>query len=415
MRAFRWAILGMLVVGIGCEPGGGPLLRRRTGSGAGQSSGGGGGGGGGGVAQSCLHDFGPSGPARHLTTFLQSTATFVNTASELERSLLDSCTRMGHDLQIPDGEMQPSSQDVPPVRAACSRVERQLREDYAAVRGAANARVEVDSTPPVCRVSVDGYAQCMGRCDASYTPAQVPRCEGGEIRGRCSGQCSGRCAVEVHGSCSGRCEGTCSGSCTGICQGHCEGTCAVRAADGSCNGACQGTCQGSCSAGCTGGCEGQCELSGQAHCEAECRGGCSVQYTEPVCTGRLVPPQADVNCNASCEARVHAEATCTPGHTTVRVEGGVTPDIQARAGRLRAAVESGMPAVRAAADKLQRLQASAQALVQSGSQVAGSIQMLGLEAIACASQATTTLPRATVSVSVSVEVSASVSGSVGSR
>lgn len=411
MRAIRLTVLALLVLGVGCESGGGsPLFRRRSGSGNGQTSGGGGGGGG--VSQACLRDFGTSDTAQHLETFLQSTATFASTASETERSLLDACVRMGHDLAIPDGEMQPASSDVPPVRAACARVDRQVRDDMTAIRGVANARVEVASTPPACRVSVDGYAQCMAHCDASYTPAQIPRCEGGEIRGRCSGDCSGRCAVEVHGSCTGRCEGTCSGSCTGICQGHCEGTCTVRAADGSCNGACQGTCQGSCSAGCTGGCEGRCEVSGQAHCEAECRGGCSVQYTEPVCTGHLVPPQADVNCNASCNARIHAEATCTPGSTTVRVEGGVTGDIQARATRLRTAVEGSLPAITAVAEKLQRLNASAQALVQSGEQVAASIQQLGLEAIACAAQATTTLPRATVSVSVSVEVSASLSGSV---
>ncbi|MEI8256922.1 MAG: hypothetical protein WCJ30_14715, partial [Deltaproteobacteria bacterium] len=351
-----------------------------SGGGGGGSGGGGGGGQSGneGFAAACASaDYGATQSAQKLEAFLSATAVFVATASDLDRSLNDACTRMAGDLGIPAGELAPASPDVPATRAACTRVALQIHDEMAAIRGAGNAQLQVSATPPVCHVSVDAYAQCVGQCDVHVTPGQVPVCEGGELRGQCSAQCTGRCSVEVNGQCSGRCEGSCSASCTGVCQGTCEGTCAVRAADGSCNGACQGTCRGSCSAGCTGSCQGSCEVSAQARCSGECRGGCSVQYTEPRCTGRLVPPQVDADCRASCDARINAQATCTPGTASVVFSSGLSPELQARATRLRTALVAGLPAIRSAGEKLQRLQASGATMVNT----AGSIPLASLARI----------------------------------
>ena len=380
-------------------------------------SGGGGGTSGGGASGNenggaCANaEFGATQSAQTLETFLSSSAAFVAAAADLDHSLNDACTRMANDLAIPPAELQPASPDVPATRAACERVARQIHDDEAAIRGANTAQIQVSATPPVCQLSVDAYAQCIGHCDATVTPGQVPTCEGGELRGQCSAQCTGRCSVEVNGQCSGRCEGTCQASCTGVCQGTCEGTCTTRAADGSCNGACQGTCRGSCSAGCTGSCQGSCEVSGQAQCSGECRGGCSVAYTEPRCTGHLVPPQVNADCRASCDARINAQATCTPGQASMVVTGGLSADMQVRANRVRTAVVDGLASIRATNEKLQRLQAVSATLVNSGAALPGAIGDLGAGAAACALASSVALPAATVQVTVSIQVSATVTTS----
>ena len=404
-------LAGVILLAASCTDGGGFSLGGGGGGGGG-GNGGGGASGGEGLSSACANaDYGATQAAMKLETFLSSSAVFIASAADLDRSLHDACNRMASDLQIPPNELQPASADVPATRAACARVATQIHDDEAAIRAGGSTQLQVSATPPACNVSVDAYAQCAAQCDAHITPGQVPQCEGGELRGSCSAQCTGRCAVEVSGRCSGRCEGTCSASCTGICQGTCEGTCSARAADGSCNGTCQGTCRGSCSAGCTGSCQGTCEVSGQAQCSGECRGGCSVAYTEPRCTGRLVPPQVDADCRASCEARVSAQATCTPGQASVVVANNLSPELQARSTRLRTALMNGLPAVVAAHEKRVRLQAAGSAMVNSGAAVPSAIGELGASAAACALMATSALPRATLQVSVSIEVSASVSAS----
>jgi hypothetical protein len=128
-----------------------------------------------------------------------------------------------------------------------------------------------------------------------------------------------------------------------------------------------------------------------------------------------VPPQVDADCRASCDARVNAQATCTPGQASVVVANNLSADLQARATRLRTALANGLPAVLSAHEKLMRLQASGQAMVDSGGSLPNAIGELGASAAACALMATSALPRATVQVSVSVEVSASVSASASGR
>jgi hypothetical protein len=140
-----------------------------------------------------------------------------------------------------------------------------------------------------------------------------------------------------------------------------------------------------------------------------------VQYTEPRCTGRLVPPQVDADCRASCDARVNAQATCTPGQANVSIANNLSPELQARATRLRAALANGLPAVLSVHEKVMRLQASSQAMIDSGASLPNAIGELGASAAACVLMASAALPRATVQVSVSVEVSASVSASASGR
>ena len=367
----------------------------------------------GGMSSECSADFGASGPAAKLEAFLLATSTFVGTAAQLEASLKDTCLQMGAELGIPESEMAASG-NTPAVKAACDAVSAKLRSEMTDLRASANLRIAVVATPPVCEVRVDAYAQCAGSCDATYTPGSAElRCEGGEIRGGCSAQCEGSCSVEASGVCSGACEGTCAASCTGVCQGTCEGTCRTRAADGSCNGACEGTCRGTCSAGCTGSCEGQCVVRAQASCSGECRGGCSVTMTEPRCTGSITPPRVEADCQASCDARMNAEAECTPGSVEVTVTGAVSSNIEERVNHLKAALKMGLGNVLAVKLKLERLAASASAMGRTAGDLPGAVASLGLQAAACVSSAATALPRATASISVSVEVSASVSGSAG--
>lgn len=357
-------------------------------------------------SQACDSDFGATEAAMKVESFLLATSTFVGTAAEIENSLKDSCTRMAAELGV-----TPGSGDA---RAVCQPVVDKLRSEMSDLRGSGHLTIAIESRPPVCEVSVDAYAQCAAQCDATFDPGHAEiQCEGGELRGQCSAQCTGRCAVEAHGQCSGVCEGSCSTSCTGTCHGECEGTCRTRGADGQCNGACTGTCHGSCSSGCTGTCEGSCEMSAQASCSGECRGGCSVAYTEPRCTGTVRPPSVRADCRASCDARMNAQAHCTPGYTHVNVSGRVASNLEERVTHLRNAINMGFGEIAAMHAKLERLGASAREMTQTAGQLPRALGDLGLGATACFTAATAALPRASASISVSIEVSASFSATAG--
>jgi hypothetical protein len=154
-----------------------------------------------------------------------------------------------------------------------------------------------------------------------------------------------------------------------------------------------------------------------AKCEGECRGGCSVAFEEPYCTGDVRAPSADVDCKATCDARVDAQVHCEPGKVHVAINGAVDSNLQERIGHLRAAIEGGMGAVLAARVQLSKLGSSGKAILHTAGNIPGAIGELGLAAGACAAQAAAILPRAAASVSASVEVSvhvsASASGSAG--
>ncbi len=381
--------------------------------GLGGLGGGGGGSGGGELSGQCMGDFGTGDAAQKLEAFLTATSTFVGTAAELERSIVDSCKQMGRELGVPDGDMEPSG-DEPVVRSACAPVAAKIQSEMADLRAQANLTITIAATPPRCEVSMDAYASCAAECSAEYEPGQVDiQCEGGEIVGRCSAECTGSCSVEVSGRCEGECQGTCEGGCNGTCNGTCEGTCSAQGPDGQCNGRCDGTCHGSCSANCQGSCQGECWVSGQASCEGECRGGCSVDYEAPRCTGTVTPPRLEAECEASCDARLNAEATCEPGRAELVVQGDYEGNIEERVNALRTAISGSWGTLVAVNAKLQRLAASGEAMVRTAGDVPGAVGTLGLQAADCAGQAAAMIPRATASISVSVEVSASVSASAG--
>lgn len=370
--------------------------------------------GGGEMSAQCSGDFGVSASARKLEAFLSASADFVGTAAELEGSLLAACKDVGHKLEVSDAEMAPSK-DAPAVKAACGAAAAKLKAEIGELRAQAKLKVDVVAEPPRCEVSMDAYAKCAGECDASVEPGKLDlKCEGGQIVGTCKGSCQGECSVQAEGKCGGTCEGTCQGTCEGTCQGTCDGKCSAKNAHGECEGRCKGTCQGACSAKCEGSCSGECWVKASAECKGECRGGCSVVYEAPRCTGEVMPPKVEAECQASCDAKLNAHAECKPGRVRVAVSGKAATNVDERLAKVRAAIEGSWGAVVVARAKLEKLAASGQAMVQTGGKIPGAIGDLGLSAAACATQAASGVLRASASVSVSVEASASISGAASS-
>lgn len=360
MKHRTWLLGSLVAVVMGCPGGLGNLA--------------------GGVGGSCNGDLGAGAALQKVEVFVASANEFAAAANELDQSLLTACRQMATDMQIPESELAAHG-DQSPTQAVCTRVATQLREDMTAIRAVANLRAEVTMVPPQCQVSVDAYARCAGECDVSYTPGQAEiQCEGGELRGQCSAQCTGRCAVEVSGQCNGTCEGTCS----------------ARDAQGNCTGACQGRCVSQASGTCGG----------------ECRGGCSVAYTQPTCTGRVQPPQVNADCRAACDARLDAQATCTPGRAELRITGNAGTDLEARVRRVRAALGGGFGQVLLLRAKVERTARSGAQLVRAAQELPNAIGNAGARAVMCATSAATATVSAMAKVNVSVSVSVQVSGSV---
>jgi hypothetical protein len=348
--------------------------------------------------------YGVSSAARKVSTFLAATARFTGAAAELQGSLGSACAAMGAELGMGSLSGDP--------RTVCNSVSQRIREETQALRAQANLTIQVAAQPPHCEVSVDAYAQCAAECEVDVDPGEVNiECEGGYIAGQCSAQCQGQCDVGAQARCQGSCEGTCQAGCTGVCQGQCDGTCSARNAQGECNGRCDGTCYGTCSAGCQGQCEGSCWVDAHASCEGSCRGGCSVDYEAPYCTGEVRPPSVSADCQASCDARLNAEAHCEPGRVDVLVQGDAGVD-QARLERLRAALRAGWGDVQLVRAKLGYLGESGRGLVQASRNLRGVGRELGMGAVACITEAASIIPEAVASVGVSVEVSVDVSASM---
>lgn len=351
-----------------------------------------------GVSRSCQAGFGAGAAAKKLGAFIGAAATFTEEANELGLTVTATCLDMGHTLGLADAEMRPATSEVLPVEAACGAVAAKLRSEVTDLRASARLEVAVEATPPVCEVRIDAYAQCIAECEVEYQPAEIDiECRGGEIRGGCSGECRGRCAVDARASCDAYCEGTCTGAC--------DGSCSVLGPDGQCAGTCDGTCQGRC--------EGRCVADVRGGCEGECRGECSVEWERPRCTGTLQPPQASAECKAACEARVDAQAECRPGSLYVDVRGEVASDYDERVARLRQAVQAGLPTLRTAGAKFDRMRAAGRDMVDAGRALPEAVATIGASAFACATQAVAAVADASITVTASIEVSASVSASVG--
>jgi len=368
-----------------------------------------------GAVAGCAADYGTTLAAQQLEIFVQAVGDFAREAGALDATLRTECTAIANDLGATAVDFVPTGVETP-TAVACRVAAQRLRGEFQALRGAAGLTVGLQVVPPQCTVDVDAYARCAAACDATFRPgvAQL-MCEGGELRGTCSGTCTGSCAAMASATCTGSCEGTCTGSCTGVCRGACEGTCATRDATGSCNGACMGTCTGSCSVGCTGSCTGRCVAAASARCEGECRGMCSVAFTEPRCTGRVVPPMLDVDCRASCDTRIRATAQCTPGRASLRVDGTVSADLMTRAQRLGATLFGHYGAILTAAQRLRTLTEAGVVIVQTGDRVPVAAATLGVNAVGCALATVRDLRIAVPQVEVSVTASVSISGAVSTQ
>jgi len=384
---------------VGCPPGG-----TMPGSGgAGSTSGGESGE----LSSACQADFGATAAAAKLEAFLGATASFVHAANDLDGSLKANCVSMGRALGMAGGELSGGT------RAVCDAVSSKLHDELTAVRAQASLRIDVVAQPPRCEISVDASASCAAQCDVDVDPGEVSvQCEGGDMVGQCSGSCSGSCQVDASAGCAGSCEGTCSAGCTGVCQGSCEGSCSATGADGQCNGRCDGTCHGSCSAGCQGSCSGECWVDAHASCQGQCRGSCSVEFTEPHCTGTVRPAHVSADCQASCDARLNAEASCEPGRVEVVVTGDVSSDLAPRLERVRAALRAGYGQLLVTGEKLRRVRQSGRAMVDAAGRLRGTGRDLGLNAVACMAEAASTVPNALAKVSVSVDIQVSVTASV---
>jgi hypothetical protein len=332
----------------------------------------------------CTRDYGATSAAAKIEAFFLATARFHEAAFAAEAELRGACVRTGQALGMSDAELSGDLQTV------CGAAHDRLASELQALR--ASYTVRVDAQPPRCEVSVEAYGSCMAECEAQVDPGEVQiTCEGGEIRGYCDAECSGSCAVDV------------SGQCSGVCEGACQGTCAAYAADGSCAGACDGSCQG------------RCVVSAQASCQGECRGGCSIAYREPYCTGRVRRPTASARCRAACDARIEAEARCTPGQAQIAIEGGLDAESQARLVRVQTAMREGVTAILALRERVQRLRDSGAEIVRLAPEIPSAAAAVSLGAVACATAAAAATAEAAASLSVSVEVSVSFSASVSAR
>jgi hypothetical protein len=302
----------------------------------------------------CGGDFGVSASAKKLELFLSSSAEFMASAGALEATLLDACQDMGEELGVSKEEMEAKPGEAA-VQVSCAAASAKLRGELQDLRADAKIKVRVEAKPPRCEVSMDAYAKCAGECDATVEPGKLElECKGGEIVGQCSGKCQGECNVDgkwVNAS------------------GH---------ADGQCNG--------------------------------ECKGSCSVAFEAPRCTGEVQPPKVDAECKASCDAKLDAQAKCEPGEAKVDISGAASSNIGERAAHVKAALESGWGAIATARAKLERLNASAQAMVRAGGQLPKAVGDLGVGAAACATQAAAGIVNASASIHVSFEASASISG-----
>ncbi|MBI5490622.1 MAG: hypothetical protein HY905_25030 [Deltaproteobacteria bacterium] len=266
-------------------------------------------------------DFGSDAGAQKIEAFFDATIAVQNKAHALMSALTTACMNIGRAINLTDGEMQPTGSepsDAQRIEAACTPVAAAIRETIQqAIPSGAFLSLQV--TPPQCDASLTAYANCAAGCEVSVTPGELDVvCEPGRFGiGECGGSCSGECWVDASAGCTGQCSAQCTGTCGGTCYGNCTGTCDVYDGSGNCAGLCSAQCTGTCEGSCTGACTGECWADVDAHCAGECHGSCDIEWRPPQCEVYARPPEIDADCHASCEARVNASLSCTPGSVTV--------------------------------------------------------------------------------------------------
>ncbi|MDB4975927.1 MAG: hypothetical protein JWN48_4268 [Myxococcaceae bacterium] len=300
----------------------------------------------------CGGGFGASAAARKLESFTTASVSFMGAAQDLHGVLLDACQDIGRRLGVPDQQLA-SPQSEADVRIACAAASAALRAELQDLRVQASLEVAVEATPPQCDISVNAYASCAAQCDATVDPGKLEvQCEGGELVGTCGGTCEGDCRV------------------------------------------------------------GGSWVSGQAHCEGLCRGSCSVAFQEPRCTGTMRPPRVEAECEAACNAKLDAEARCTPGEAHFEVRGAVTSNVEERVARVRGAIEGAGAVVLATRAKLERLVGSGKLMLRAAGEVPRAVGEVGFSAAACAAESAAGIVNASASISVSFEASVSMSGAI---
>ncbi|HEY8092078.1 MAG TPA: hypothetical protein VIF09_29655 [Polyangiaceae bacterium] len=342
-------------------------------------------------------------------------------AAKIDADLTTACGNLAKDLG--DTGSYKNAQD------ACKAAVKAIGDAKAKL--GASASIKLDMTEPHCGLDVGVYGDCAAKCDATVKPGSAEvTCEGGKMQGSCSASCTGDCEMQAAAACSGECSGTCdadvSGSCDGNCSGKCDGKATTGGSSGAqCAGKCEGKCSGNVKGSCKGKCGGTCHLSAGASCSGTCTGDCSVKMQAPKCTGTVKPPQMSADCKAKCDAKVQANASCTPPHIALRITGAADA---AAAAKFQAAIEKNLGAVLdvsigmaknvgAIAASVKVVAEGATAAVQTAA--SGGDKMAGVALTACVLSpfkgAIDAAASVQASVNVSVNVQASASGSASGK
>ncbi|MBK9265330.1 MAG: hypothetical protein IPM54_36790 [Polyangiaceae bacterium] len=350
-----------------------------------------------------------------IKAFLQVSYDVNKTVVDLEGDLIKSCSALGKDLGMPEGELKAEVGGGKGAEKVCTAVAAKLKSMLSAQ---AEAKLAVEFDPPKCYADVDGMAKCMDACGSPIDPGKLEAsCSGGEISGKCEADCKGKCTVEAGAQCTGTCRAACTGSCDvgfkGTCGGKCDGKCDGRDSKGAaCAGTCEGKCdakaEGTCSGTCSGSCSGSCEMKAAAKCSGSCSGGCSAQIKEPKCSGEFKPPTVDVECQQSCANRAAASAKCDAPSVRVTANGKVNTEVQ----KLMSALNKNLPTIiRLSAGTGPKIKVGAEGLVKTGEGMIKVAGDAGGKALACIKAGVDATVNATTSVNLEVKASVSVSAS----
>lgn len=353
------------------------------------------------------NDLGDSPDALKVAAFLETGARFETQALAIASAVEAECAAMAADLGV----------TVPMATGNQSQVEltcRAVAQEIEAIIDAAlpaEASLVVEYVPPVCSIAVDAYASCVAECDANVTADVQVECTEGRLVGTCSGTCTGECRVEGEVACAAECRGSCTGSCSGTCYGGCEGTCSATDSEGNCAGTCEGTCTGTCTGTCSGTCEGTCVAEVSGSCEGRCAGECDVDFEAPRCEGNA-RVDADVDCQAACEADLSAQAECTEPAVTVVATATIDPAAQERLDALLATLRAHWPRLLALGAQLDEVVRTGADLVNAFEGAASAAGRLSVTAGVCVTETTAAVVAAMAELQVSLEVSVEVSVSV---
>jgi hypothetical protein len=350
-----------------------------------------------------------------IKAFLQVSYDVNKTVVDLEGDLIKSCSALGKDLGMSDGDLKAEAGGGKGAEKVCTAVAAKLKSMLAAQ---AEAKLAVEFDPPKCYADVDGMAKCMDACGSPIEPGKLEAsCSGGEISGRCDAECKGKCTVEAGAQCTGTCRAACSGACEagfkGSCGGKCDGKCDGRDSKGAaCAGQCEGKCdakaEGTCTGTCAGSCSGSCEMKAAAKCSGSCSGGCSAKITEPKCSGEFKPPTVDVECQQSCANRAAATAKCDAPSVRITANGKVNTEVM----KLISALNKNLPTIiRLSAGTGPKIKVGAEGLVKTGEGMVKVVGDAGGKALACIKAGVDATVNATTSVNLEVKASVSVSAS----